>query len=257
MTHPSIVRDTIVPLVLHLHAGGFVSAPVPGRITALEQLLVQAGATVVSLRYPLAPAHPFPQAIEAAYAALVELSQRRPLSGAKANKLVVAGAEAGGNIAAAVALMARDRGELELAGQILVSPMLCPRLATHSMRRAEAGGAGCRFAQGWRQYLAGAADAGHPYADPADARRLAGLPRALLITAADDPLHDETQAYARRLVEQGNDASLVLLPTPSNFPSALMHEAPEQAPWTRLASDALRRFLARAAYPSSPTETLP
>src|SRR4051794_26035896 len=76
-------------LVLHLHAGAFVAAPEPRRTSVVEQLFVQAGASVVSLRYPLAPAHPFPEAVNAAYASLLYLSrERRRLSGARTPILV-------------------------------------------------------------------------------------------------------------------------------------------------------------------------
>jgi acetyl esterase len=235
------------PLVLHLHAGAFVGAPAAGRVTAIEQLLVQAGAGVVSLQYPLAPQHPFPEAIRAAYASLLYLGrERRRLSGAHA-RIVVAGAEAGGNIAAGVALMVRDRSELHLTAQILFSPMLDPLLATGSLWRAKVGCAGCRFAEGWRRYAPRASDSCHPYADPAHAMRLHGLPSALLFTANDDPFCDETRAYAQRLIDHGIDASLVSLPPPTHFPEAYMDEAPAEAPWMAVACDSLRRFFAGSA----------
>jgi acetyl esterase/lipase len=237
-------RDEDAPLVLYLHAGLFTRAPAGDRPTVVEQLLLQAGAAVVSLRYPLAPAHPFPQAVCAAYAALQYLGHDRGrLAGVRAG-LLVAGAEAGGNLAAGVAMKARDRNELHLLGQILVSPMLDPLLATHSLRSAGAGIAGCKLAEGWRQYAARPGDAVHPYADPANAVRLEGLPRALLFTADDDPFRDETRAYARRLREHHNDPELVTLRAPTRFPAAYMEAAAADAPWTAVARESLRSFLA-------------
>ena len=228
--------------VLHLHAGAFVSAPEAGRVTVIEQLLIQAGASVSSLRYPLAPEHPFPQAVNAAYESLQQLSRAKH---GKA-KIFVAGVEAGGNIAAGVALMLRDRGELPLAGQILFSPMLDPRLATHSMRCIGAGHPGCRLAHGWHAYTPRPCDGGHPYANPAAAMRLHGLPPTLLFTADDDPFRDEARAYAQRLLDNGVDAAVVSLPSSA----AYMKEADEAsapAPWKAVALDSLRRFLSGAA----------
>ena len=115
-------------------------------------------------------------------------------------RVYVAGEEAGGNLAAAAALMSRDRLEPELAGQILLSPMLDPCLGTESQRDAEVGRAGCKWADGWRRYLCRAGNADHPYAAPGSSMRLAGLPPTLLVTAQDDPMRDETQSYARRCV---------------------------------------------------------
>jgi acetyl esterase/lipase len=117
---PSTFRSPNLPTpqVLHLHGGAFVAgAPADGCCVAA--LLRQAGASVHSFDYPLAPDHPFPQAVESAYAVLAGMQPRR-----RCAPLYVAGEEAGGNLAAALALMARDRGGPALAGQILLSPML-------------------------------------------------------------------------------------------------------------------------------------
>jgi acetyl esterase/lipase len=250
-------RDKEAPLVLYLHAGMFTRAPSAERPTVVEQLLLQAGAAVVSLRYPLAPAHPFPQAVCAAYSALQYLGhERRRLANVRSG-LLVAGAEAGGNLAAGLSMMVRDRNELHLLGQVLFSPMLDPLLATHSLRSAGAGGPGCKLATGWRQYATRPADAAHPYADPAHAVRLEGLPRALLFTADDDPLRDEARAYARRLREHHNEPEMVTLPTPTRFPAAYMDAAAADAPWTAVARESLRRYLAAAIHLQLPTVSLP
>jgi acetyl esterase/lipase len=241
---------TAAPLVLHLHAGAFTSAPAAA-LTWVARLLVQAGATVVSLDYPLAPAHPFPEGIDAAYAALAWLHRQRRRYADAHSPLFIAGEEAGGNLAAAVSLMARDRGEPALAGQILFSPMLDACVATPSLRRAHAGPVGCRYADGWRQYLGRASDAQHPYATPGDAVRLTGLPPTLLVTSADDPFRDETAAYARRVRGAGLPVEQVTLPPGGGFPGVYM--APPlagDAPWTPAVLAPLQRFLTRASTPS-------
>ncbi len=210
-----------MPLVLHFHAGAFVAGGLDDALT-VAGLLADAGAAVVSLDYPLAPAHPFPQAVEAGYAALLWLERQRRALAVPQAPLWLAGEEAGGNLAAAVALMARDRAGPALAGQILLSPMLDVCTATASQRSAKGGPVGCRWADGWRAYLAHGADALHPYATPGQAQRLAGLPRTLLASAADDPLRDETRAFAQRLREAGVPVQLLLLDSPTGWPASYL-----------------------------------
>lgn len=236
-------RCTGMPLVLHFHAGAFTGGTLDEG-TAVAGALAAAGAAVVSVDYPLAPQHPFPRAIEAGYAALQWVhAQRKPLATARA-PLYVAGEEAGGNVAAAVAMIARDRGGPDLAGAILFSPMLDMCVATASQRDAHAGPVGCRWADGWRAYLARDDDAVHPYAVPGRSLRLAGLPRTLLISAADDPLRDETQTFAQRLRGSGVDADLHVLDTPTGWP--LSYRARGDA-WTGELPPLLQPFL----HPSS------
>lgn len=230
-------------LVLHLHGGAFV-AGVPEGGCAVAALLAEAGAVVVSLDYPLAPAHPFPQALEAAYAALAWAAQRRHGLAMPGTRLYVAGEEAGGNLAAALAMMARDRAGPSLAGAVLLSPMLDCCVATASLRRVHAGPVGCPWADGWRQYLARACDATHPYATPGLSLRLAGLPDTLLLTSIDDPMCDETRAYARRLREAGVSVDEVVLPFATGWPASYRQAMHTQAPWSGAVRAHVRRFLA-------------
>jgi acetyl esterase len=234
---------TGAPLVLHLHAGAFVSAP-PEGVPCVVRLLLGAGATVVSLQYPLAPERPFPYAAEAAHAALVHLQKRRKAWALPTSRLFVAGEEAGGNLAAAASMMARDRADPALAGQILFSPMLDACLGTASLRRAKGGPVGCRYADGWHDYLPDANAALHPYATPGTAVRLSGLPATLLVTAADDIFRDETAAYASRLRQAGVSVDHLVLPQPTRFPAPYMETPPScDAAWAELARGRLRRFL--------------
>lgn len=167
-------------------------------------LLAEAGADVVVLDYPLAPKHPFPAALEAAFAALQTLAARPGrFTGRGRSALFVGGEEAGGNIAAALALMARDQQAPALAGQLLVSPMLDPQLASASMRDGACGDCQCPFAQGWRAYLGDGIRADHPYAAPLKASRLGDLAPALVLNKAGHPLSDESRRYAAALRAQG------------------------------------------------------
>lgn len=219
-----------VPLVVHFHAGAFVAGSLDTG-SCIPRLLAQTGAVVMSLDYPLAPARPFPQAVETGYAALAwAWKARRRLAG-KGALVFVAGEEAGGNLAAAVALMARDRQQPALAGQILLSPMLDPCMATASLRCADAGPVGCIWADGWHQYLSRLEQADHPYAAPGNALRLSALPPTLLLTAQDDPLRDESLAYADRLRNAGRQVHAAVLPGPTGWPGSYLHPNNHEAAW--------------------------
>lgn len=237
-------------LVLHLHGGGF-SGGAAGEGSRIAGLLAGTGAAVLSLDYPLAPAHPFPAALEVAYEALRWAQrERRRLAGARAG-LYVAGEEAGANLAAALALMTRDRDGPALAGQLLFSPMVDLCCGTRSQRRAQAGTQPhCPFAQAWRSYLQRAADVEHPYAAPGGAIRLGGLAPTLLVTAHDDPLRDETLAFAGRLAAAGVEAETLDLQVPTGWPATYPtppHAAAHQeTAWAAPVRARLQRFLLRS-----------
>jgi acetyl esterase len=245
------------PLVLHLHGGAFVAGSLDsGRTVAT--LLAEAGAVVVSAEYPLAPEHRFPDALQAAYHALSWVHAARARWVSRKSAIFVAGEEAGGNLAAGLALMARDQHAPPLAGQILLSPMLDACMATCSIRQADAGPVGCKWADGWHQYLGSADKAAHPYASPMGSSRLSGLPPALVLTAEDDPMRDESLSYARRLRESGVTVREHVLVGPSGWPDALgfwgqsldrleahLREASSATkPWTTAVRDQLTAFFA-------------
>jgi acetyl esterase len=215
---------------------------------SMARLLTQAGAVAVSVAYPLAPEHRFPEAVEAGYAALEwTYKNRNKLAGTGAG-VYVAGDEAGGNLAAAVALVARDRAHPPLAGQILVAPMLDPCVGTPSLRESMACGTGCKWADGWQQYLRGPMDAEHPYAVPGKATRLAGLPPALVLSGQDDPMRDEAMDYARRLQAAGIDVTTNVLPSNTGWPESLAEPPPAVCPCAAAVEQHLRAFF----YPATP-----
>lgn len=249
------------PIALHLHGGAFVSGSLEcgGMISCL---LAKAGATVVSAGYPLACEQPFPHGLDVAYGTLLWLYENRARFGAKKSPIFVAGEEAGGNLAAALALMARDQRVPPLAGQILLSPMLDACLATQSLRAAEAGSVGCKWADGWRTYLGSADKAAHPYAAPMGASRLAGMAPALVVTSADDPMHDEALRYAARLREAGVVASAHTLPGPTGWPEAMADPLPDdgvpRASWAGAVQALFAAFLSDPlADPASPATAAP
>ncbi len=171
---------------------------------------------------------------------------RHKLAGRNA-PLLVAGEEAGGNLAAALALMARDQDAPRLAGQILLSPMLDACMATASLRDVHAGPVGCTWADGWHQYLPRQEDAGHPYAAPGAALRLPGLPPTLLITAGDDPLRDETRSFAGRLRQAGVRVQEAVLPLATGWPLSYLQASRDAPPWADSVRQQFSDFLSSAA----------
>jgi len=240
----------VSPLVVHFHGGAFAGGSLDGG-SCVARLLADAGAVVMSLDYPLAPAHPFPAAVDTGYAALLWAWKARHRLAGQGAPVFVAGEEAGGNIAAAVSLMARDRQEPALAGQILLSPMLDPCLGTASLRDAEAGPVGCVWADGWHYYLPRLEDASHPYAAPGSALRLAGLPPTLLVTAQDDPLRDETLDYAGRLRAAGLVAHHTVLPAVTGWPRSYLKPASYEAAWAPAVQQQFTEFFASTAAPQA------
>ncbi|CAM3928933.1 alpha/beta hydrolase fold domain-containing protein [Roseateles saccharophilus] len=199
-------------LLLWLHGGSFTDGSLASA-RARSELLAEAGADVVALDYPLAPAHPFPAGLSASFEALQALAAKPArLTGSARTALFVGGEEAGGNLAAALALMARDQHAPTLAGQLLVSPMLDPQLGSASMRKGECGGCECSYAKGWQAYLGDGIRADHPYATPVNASRLNGLAPALVLSLAGHPLNDESRRYAAALRQHGGCVRDLSLP---------------------------------------------
>lgn len=238
-------------LVLHFHGGAFFEGDLDSG-ACLARLLAEADAVVMSVDYPLAPAHPFPQAVETGYAALEWLYKSRAQLAGKEARVFVAGEEAGGNLAASVALVARDRAHPPLAGQLLVAPMLDPCTGTASLREATCDFAGCKWTEGWQKYLRSPMDAEHPYAVPGRAMRLAGLPPTLVLTGGDDPMRDEALTYVRRLQEAGIPVSSGLLPPTTGWPESLGEVTSEVCACAETVRGHLRGFLYAIPAPTPP-----
>jgi acetyl esterase/lipase len=241
-------KGASVPLVLHFHGGTFVSGGLDdGRNVA--RLLVASGAVVVSVDYPLKP---FPEPVEVGFAALEWLHKQRVKLAGKGARVYVAGEEAGGNVAAAVALMARDRAHPPLAGQILLSPMLDPCAGTLSLRKASGEEARCRWATGWQEYLSRPMNATHPYAVPGASLRLAELAPALVLVGADDAMRDEALSFAHRLHDAGIAVTKVVLPSAARCPDELYDPASGDCACAETVGGHLRTFFASTAPPVPP-----
>jgi len=193
------------PILAWFHGGGWVIGDLDSADSTARHLAVGAGCVVVSVDYRLAPETKFPGAADDCYAATQWVVQHASQLNGDPGRLAVGGDSAGGNLAAAVALMARDRRGPSIAFQLLVYPVTHCNYTTNSYQAYAEGHMLTRDGMRWYwdHYLKDAADASDPYAAPFVAQNLSGLPPALVITAECDPLCDEGAAYAQRLKEAG------------------------------------------------------
>jgi acetyl esterase len=197
------------PLLVYFHGGGWTIGNVELGDAPCRALANAAGAVVVSVEYRLGPEHKFPAPLEDCYTATAWAAwaaEHAPEEvGGDPERLVVLGDSAGGNLAAVVALMARDRGGPRIAQQVLIYPVTDHRFDTPSYRDNAEGYLLTREAMRWfwGHYLADEADGRNPYASPLRAADLAGLPPALIVTCEYDPLRDEGEAYGERLRAAG------------------------------------------------------
>ncbi|NHZ65126.1 alpha/beta hydrolase [Massilia genomosp. 1] len=195
-------------LIVFFHSGGFIGGDLDEADEFLRHLAsCSTQHLVLASRYTLATERPFPAAAEDAHAVLAWSKKHKAKLGWSGKRLLVAGIEAGANLAAVCTLMARDRGGPALVGQILIMPMLDPGLSTCSMRAiphdAALAGVAVQCAASYRGYLPNAADRTHPYASPLQSSRLKNLPPALILSAEDDPLRDEAEQYGAKLATCG------------------------------------------------------
>ncbi|HLU76519.1 MAG TPA: alpha/beta hydrolase [Burkholderiales bacterium] len=189
------------PALVYFHPGRFVSGGLEEADAAARALAERYGVAVITPAYSLAVECPFPAAAEDAYTALRWVHDNAGAGLWSAKRIAVIGHEAGGNLAAVAAMMARDRGGPHVVAQVLLSPMLDPSLTSCSMRQAEEASRAC--GEAYHRYLPNTADRLHPYAAPGLCTRLAQLPPALILTADDDPLRDEAQHYGAKLDAAG------------------------------------------------------
>ena len=203
--HPSPGKT--LPMVVYFHGGGWVIGDLEIVDKPCRALANASGCVVASVNYRLSPETKFPGPAEDCYAATRWLAEQASEIGADRGRIAVAGDSAGGNLAAVVALMARDRGGPELAYQLLIYPVTAPAKGTKSASYQD-NAEGYLLTRGsmewfWDHYLASPEDGENPYASPMHASDLSKLPPAMVVTAEFDPLRDEGQAYARRLREAG------------------------------------------------------
>ncbi|MFJ4091050.1 alpha/beta hydrolase fold domain-containing protein [Kitasatospora sp. NPDC089913] len=232
-----------LPLLYYLHGGGMVMGNARSVLPRLlREVAEPLGLVVVSAEYRLAPAAPYPAALEDCYAGLLAVAGRAAELGADPGRIVLGGKSAGGGLAAALALLVRDRGGPGPAGQLLLSPMLDDRDRTFSTRQLAGHDTWDRTsnATAWRAVLGeryGAADL-PPYAAPARATDLAGLPPAYVEVGSAETFRDEAVAYADGIWRAGGDAELHVWP-------GACHGFDTYAPRAAVSRDALDARLRR------------
>jgi acetyl esterase len=203
--------EGLLPVVVFFHGGGWVLCNLDTHDDLCRSLANGTGAVVVSVDYRQPPEHPFPAAVDDAYGALQWVAGHAHELGIDEDRLAVAGDSAGGNLAAAVCLMARHRSGSPIRFQLLIYPVLAYAFDTGSYFDKATGYflTAEQMRWYWDQYLADPADGRNPYASPLLAEDLDGLPPAHIITGEHDPLRDEGEAYAGRLREAGVDVTNV------------------------------------------------
>lgn len=202
-----------VPAMIYFHGGSFVMGNLETDHLFCLHYAHHAKIAVVSVDYRLAPEYPFPAGVEDCYAALLWLAEHAAQFSIDPARLVVAGSSAGGTLAAAVAIMARDRRGPKLSLQMLVYPALDEQMNSFSINcgAPQYGVTRSVIGQMWRYYLGGCGIATSAYAAPARVTDLSDLAPAYIEVGALDPLRDETINYASRLLQAGNAADLHVL----------------------------------------------
>ena len=199
-------EDGPLPVLVFYHGGGWVIGNLDTNDRLCRMLSNKALAVVVSVDYRLAPEHRFPAAVDDSYAALEWVSRNAGRLKGDPSRIAVGGGSAGGNLAAAVALMARDRAGPRLAYQVMFYPATNLLDLTTASHRDFADGYGLTrdHVEFFRSaYLPEISDRRNPYASPLLAESLEGLPPAIVVTAGFDVLRDEGVAYAERLRAAG------------------------------------------------------
>ncbi len=203
-----------VPGIVLIHGGGFIIGSVETEHVGAAMTAVATGAVVVSVEYRLAPEHPFPAGLHDCYSALSFVARESEALGIDPARVALVGTSAGGGLAAGTALLARDLGGPAVCFQMLHIPELDDRLATPSMQAFVDSPVWNRplAVKSWQAYLGGGVDDVSPYAAPARAADLSGLPPAYISTAEIDPLRDEGILYGLRLLQAGVSVELHQFP---------------------------------------------
>lgn len=234
------------PALLRIHGGGYVFGTAEMGDARNREWAALLGCVIVSVEYRLAPDTIFPGPLEDCHAALVWLHAEAGVMGVDRARIAVRGESAGGGLAAALALLVRDRGGPDILHQNLIYPMIDDRTGSTAVRNPHSG----QFvwtaednAFGWASLLGSAPgdDDTHHHAAAARARDLSGLPPTFIGTAALDIFVDENLDYARRLIHAGVPTELYVAPRAFHGFDAIVPGAAVSQAFTARALDALRR----------------
>ena len=207
----SAPADALLPALVYAHGGGWVFGNLDSHDVLCAQLALEAGIAVFHVDYRLAPEARFPGAFDDVVAALQWVAANGASVGIDPTRLAIGGDSAGGNLAAAASIWARDNGGPKLLMQLLAYPVTDAVARTESYRHFEDGYGLNAVTMEWffDHYTPEKANRGDWRVSPLRAASLAGLPPALVVTAGYDPLRDEGRAYAWRLQQEGTQADLV------------------------------------------------
>lgn len=198
-----------LPALMFFHGGGFVIGSLDSQDRQCRSLANASGCVVISVDYRLAPEHPYPAAVDDAYAATRYIAEHADEFDIDASRLAVGGESSGGNLAAVVALLARERTGPSLRFQLLVYPVTDFTDDSPSMHQFDGMFLSIEMMAWFADcYLPNASDRRAPHASPQHARELAGLPPALVITAECDMVRDQAEGYARKLQAAGVPTTL-------------------------------------------------
>ncbi len=207
-----IDAEAVIPVLIYFHGGGWVVGSIETVDSVCRKLCNESGACVVSVDYHLAPEYKFPRPVDDALTAAYWVYRNCSMLHIDPDKIAVGGDSAGGNLAIVVSILARDAGDLPVAFQLLFYPGvdLQPVRSANSEENGDAPILGNGALDYFRNfYLENDEDGMDWKASPIICSDLSGLPPSFMITAGNDPLHDEGMAFAQKLSEAGNDSTFI------------------------------------------------
>jgi acetyl esterase/lipase len=254
--HRPVAPTADAAALLWVHGGGHVLGAAAQDDPMLQDLVARTGCIAVAVDWRRSPESPYPAALHDAYAGLCWLSASHHDLGIDAGRIVLGGASSGGGVAAATALLARDRGEVPIAGQLLVYPMLDDRALTPSSRMVQDPRLWNVESNrlGWAAYLGVLSAEGVPaYAAPGRAADLAGLPPAWIGTGELDGFRDEDISFASRLLVAGVPTELHVYPGAVHGFDLFAPDAAISVRFRRDRDEAFDRFLGERVPAGTPS----
>lgn len=230
-----------LPLLVFLHGGGWMFGDLDTHDAMHRHVAARAGCAVLAVAYRLAPERPFPAGLDDAATALDWARREAATLGCDPARIAVGGESAGSNLTAALALRLRDSGGEQPLFQLLVHPATDLRFQLPSFDEVEAPGLSREYLDGGAALYAGGADLTDPLISPLRAARHDGLAPAIVLTAAEDPLRDDGEYYARALVAAGVETLACRLP---GLPHGFMF-LPIEVPAVSRAFDLIARLVRR------------
>jgi acetyl esterase len=204
--------DGPLPLLVFLHGGGWMLGDLDTHDAMHRHLADRAGCAVLGVGYRLAPEHPFPAGLDDATAAFAWARRKAPALGCDPARIALGGESAGANLTAALTLRLRDAGEAQPLFQLLVHPATDLELALPSMDEIAVPGLTREYLEVCRAMYAGGTYHHDPLISPMRAARHDGLAPAIVLTASEDPLRDDGEAYAALLAKAGVETLVCRLP---------------------------------------------